>query len=251
MTLVVITGASSGVGEAASHAFSKSGAKVVLVARSAERITKLAQEIGENAVAAPCDASDPDAVAAMADRVLTTLGVPDVIINSAGAGQWKTLQDTDPSEAVTMMNAPFFAALLITRAFLPGMLDRGSGTILHVNSPACITPWRSSVGYAASRAALRGLHDALSQDLVGTGVDSCNVIFGKIASTYFENNPGTADKLPAIDRFLPTLTPEDCAEKLLHLSRNPRHTAIYPPMLRALIGFARVTPGLARWMVRH
>jgi NADP-dependent 3-hydroxy acid dehydrogenase YdfG len=251
MKLILITGASSGVGEAAARAFAGTGAKVILLARNADQLTKIAQDIGDRAIAIPCDAADPDAVAQMSETVLSTHGTPDVIINSAGAGQWKTLQDTAPDEAIAMMNAPYFAAFFVTRAFLPAMLKCNSGVILHVNSPACITPWRSSVGYAASRAALRGLHEALSQDLVGTGVKSCNVIFGKIASPYFDNNPGTAEKLPALDKLLPTLSPEDCAEILLKLSRSPRHTAIYPMLLRGLIVFGQLTPRLTRWLVRR
>jgi len=251
MSLVLITGASSGVGEAAARAFAKTGATVILVARNSEKLHLIAKGIGENAIPAPCDAADPDAVAKMAVVVLKTHGSPDVIINSAGAGLWKTLQDTTPQDAIAMMNAPYFAAFFTTHAFLPTMLERKSGVILHVNSPACITPWPSSVGYAASRAALRGLHDALSQDLVRTGVDSCNVIFGKVASPYFDNNPGTADKLPALDKVLPVLSVEDCADILLKLSRRPRHTAIYPMTLRALVGLGQYAPALTRWLARQ
>ena len=251
MTLAVITGASSGVGEAAARLFAKRGVRVVMVARSASQLETLASDIGPLAHSAPCDAADPEAVRAVAERVLTDHGVPDVIINSAGAGQWKRLEDTPPQEALEMMSAPYFAAFNITHAFLPQMLERGSGTILHVNSPASITPWRSSVGYAASRAALRAMHDALAQDLHGSGVHSCNVIFGKIASPYFTNNPGTADRLPKIDRYLRTLTVEECAEKLWALSRAPQHTAIYPFALRVLVTFGQMTPPLTRWLVRQ
>lgn len=250
MKLVLITGASSGVGAAAARAFHRQGARVVLVARSTDRLDNLVGELGVNALAAPCDASDGAQVLAMAERILREEGVPDVIVHCAGAGQWKTVEDTSPAEAIEMMQAPYFAAFNVTHAFLRAMLDRGSGVILHVNSPACVVPWPSSAGYTAARAALRGFHEALSQDLAGTGVQSCHVILGKIASAYFDNNPGVLDKMPMLTRTIPTLSVERCAEALTHLAHYPRHEAISPFILRLYVSFGRLFPRLTRWMLR-
>ena len=248
--LVLITGASSGVGAAASKAFCSDGTKVVLLARNPEMLHAVAQEAGAVAVAIPCDLADPDAVAKMAKQVLAEHGCPDVIVHSAGAGQWKTVQDTTPQEAIIMMQAPYFAAFNVTHAFLPAMLARKSGVIISVNTPACMIAWPSCAGYAAARSALRGFSDALSQDLVGTGLHACNVIFGKIDSPYFENNPGVAEKLPTLDKLIPTLSTDDCAAILKRLARKPRHTAIYPFMLRPNLLTARLFPRFARWLLR-
>ncbi|MFK7745563.1 MAG: SDR family NAD(P)-dependent oxidoreductase [Roseobacter sp.] len=249
MKRILITGASSGVGEAAAYAFAKAGARVLLVARTAEKLKQIAAETG--GFAAPCDASDPDAVARMAVAVETQHGTPDVVINAAGAGQWKTLQDTSGPQAMAMMQAPYMSAFLTTKAFLPGMLARRSGVILHVNSPACVFPWKSSVGYAATRAALRGFHMALAQDLVGTGVISSHVIFGKISSPYFDNNPGSAEHMPKLDRLIPTLSPQDCAQILMGLAANPKYEVIHPFMLRAMLRGGALTPRLTRWIARQ
>lgn len=251
MELVVITGASSGVGAAAARAFHRQGARVILVARSGDRLARLSEELGVTVVAIPCDAADAAAVETMADTVLQTHGAPDVVVNCAGAGQWKTLPETSPDEAQEMMRAPYLAAFTVTRAFLPAMLARGRGVILSVNSPACIVPWPSSVGYTAARAALRGFHHALSQDLAGTEVRSCHVIFGRIDSEYFANNPGTAEKMPALARTIPTLSVEKCAEHLVHLAHYPRHTAIYPAILRLHCAVGVAFPRLARWILRQ
>lgn len=250
MKRVLITGASSGVGAAAARAFQKQGAQVILVARSADKIATMADDLGVTAIAAPCDAADADQVAQMARTLLQDHGAPDVILHCAGAGQWKTVQDTSPAEAVEMMQAPYFTAFNVTHAFLPAMLERGSGVIISVNSPACIVPWRSSVGYTAARAALRGFHHALSQDLVGTGVACSHVIFGKIDSEYFDNNPGVVEKMPWLTKTIPTLTVEACAEALTHLAIAPRHTAIYPWILRLHCGVGVLFPKLARWLLR-
>ena len=250
LKLVLITGASSGVGAAAAQVFAERGDRVVLVARSKDALTTLAHEIGEGAFAAPCDVAEPDQVARLAKQITSEFGTPDIILNCAGAGMWKTVPETTPQEAVSMMNAPYFAAFNTTHAFLTAMLQRGSGTIIHVNSPACIAAWPSSAGYTATRAALKGFHEALSQDLIGTGVRSVHVIFGKIASEYFDHNPGVVEKMPALARTVRTLPPMECARLLEKLSRAPRHSIIHPMMLKLHCLTAILLPGFARWLLR-
>lgn len=250
MKFALITGASSGVGAATAREMVKNGVKVVLVARSANTLNALALELGELAIAAPCDAADADQVSKMAQEVISEHGVPDVIIHSAGAGQWKRLEDTSPAEAVMMINAPYLAAFNVTHAFLSPMLERRAGVVISVNSPACIVPWPSSVGYAASRSALYGFHNALSQDLHGTGVKACHVIFGKIDSEYFENNPGVLEHMPGLTRIVPTLTSEKCARILSRLAARPRHSAVYPFIMSFFCRFGMVFPSLTRWMLR-
>lgn len=250
MKTVLITGASSGVGAATARKLARDGMHVILVARSAEALQSLADDIGDRATPCPCDAADPSAVAALAQDVITRFGLPDAIINSAGAGQWKTVQDTSPEDAMVMMQAPYFAAFNITQAFLAPMLERRSGVIAHVNSPACFAPWPSSAGYAASRAALRALHEAMAQDLVGTGVHSCHVVFGEISSPYFDNNPGVAEKIPMLAKTMPKLSVETCADVLADVLARPRYQVVAPFMLKPNLLTARLFPRFARWVLR-
>jgi short-subunit dehydrogenase len=244
---VLITGASSGVGAAAAQAFAAEGYRVILVARSLDALQVVADGIGTAAIVIACDAADGAAVSEMAAGLD---GVPDVIIHSAGAGQWKTVQDTTPEEARQMMDAPYHAAFNVTQVFLAGMLARGSGAIIHVNSPASIAPWPSSAGYAAARGAMRTFHNALSQDLAGTGVTSSHVIFGRIDSPYFDNNPGVVEKMPKIGAMIPTLTLDACARVLVDVARRPRHEVIVPFRLRLTCMMAAVLPGFSRWLLR-
>lgn len=250
MKSALITGASSGVGKAAAELFAKNGYRVFLLARSTGKLDALVAAIGDLAISTPCDASDAAQVEEVSNRILTDYGAPDVILHCAGAGQWKTTQDTPPAEAVTMMQAPYFAAFNVTHFFLPKMLERGSGCIVHVNSPACLTPWPSSTGYAAARAALSGFHEALSQDLAGTGLHSCHVVFGKIDSAYFDNNPGVSEKFPAFAKLLPTLSTQDCARILLRVAGKPKHSTIAPFNLLVSAGLSALTPRFARWLLR-
>ncbi len=249
MKVALITGASSGIGAAAARQMAAEGYRVGLVARTQAALEKLAATIGPNAVAYPCDAGDGPAVLALAERVRRDLGVPDVIINSAGAGPFRWIEDTPPAEAVAMMQAPYFAAFNTTHAFMRDMLARKRGVLIHVGSPAAICPIPSAAGYTAARWALRGLHEALCLDLQGTGVRSCHVLFGKVSSGYWDHNPGSEEKMPGIARIVRTVTPEECARVIAGVVRKPRRQVYYPFMLRLLAWNHTIAPWLVRWLV--
>ena len=248
--LAVITGASSGIGAATARRLAADGYKVVLVGRRRETLDAVASGIGSAAVVEPCDASDGDAVLAMAARVRRDHGVPDVIINSAGAGKWKRIEHTPPSEGVSMMGAPYFAAFNTTHAFMEGMLDRNSGVMIHISSPVSLFTFPSSVGYAASRWAMRGMHQALCDDLYWTGVRSCHLVFGKVSSEYFMNNPGAEERIPKLARTVRTLTPDDCARIIVRQIRRPSREAVYPLMMRVYYWMYLVFPWVTRRLLR-
>ena len=248
--LVVVTGASSGIGAATAASLAAMGTRVVLVARSRQGLENVQAHIGGKRVTLePLDAANGDAVLAMAERVRRRFGVPDAVINSAGAGQWKFIEETAPGEAVQMMGAPYFAAYNVTHAFMAGMLERGSGCVVHVGSPASLMAWPGATGYIAARWALRGLHEALCQDLRGTGVHSIHVVFGKVSSDYFRNNPGSEEHIPTLGSMIPVSTPERCAEIIIGALRRPRPLVIYPKTLALVQRMADVAPRLMRWAV--
>ncbi|HEU5042010.1 MAG TPA: SDR family NAD(P)-dependent oxidoreductase, partial [Gemmatimonadales bacterium] len=119
----LVTGASSGIGAAVAGELARRGARVLLLARRREELERVASGLGDRAAAVhPVDLTDPDAVARVASRITADLGTPDLVVNNAGAGQWKFVDETSPAEAVQTMAAPYFAAFFVTQAFLPGML---------------------------------------------------------------------------------------------------------------------------------
>lgn len=250
MKLALIIGASSGVGAATARELADRGYRVVLSARSAEPLAKLASEIGESAGFVACDASSSVDMESFANNVREKYGLPDVIVNCAGLGQWKRIEDTSPDEARLMIGAPYLAAFNASHLFMREMLARRSGVLIHVNSPACYMPWPSSVGYSASRFALRGLHEALCQDLVGTGVSSCHVVFGRIHSEYFDHNPGVVEKMPGISKTIRTISVAECARVIASVAEKPRRQVIYPTMLRIFYWSFLVMPWLTRWLLR-
>ncbi len=248
--LALVVGASSGVGAATAKELGRQGWTVVLCARSEERLASLVESIGPNASYRVCDATLSSDLAALEAFVRKHHGVPNVVINCAGLGQWKQLQDTSPDELQQMIGSPHLAAANASRMFLSDMLERRSGTLIHVNSPACFMPWPSAVGYTASRFALRGLHEALSQDLAGSGVRTCLVVFGRIDSEYFDHNPGVAERMPRITATIRTLSVEECASVLVDVATRPRKLVVHPFMLRFYYWNNLVVPWLARWLLR-
>lgn len=247
---VLITGASSGVGAEAARQFARKGYRVILVARNESRLAAISAEIGPAATWIACDASSGVAVEAMASQVMNDFGVPDVIVHSAGLGEWKRIEDTPPEEAHQMIGAPYLAAYNVTQVFMTAMLERNTGVIIHVNSPACYMPWPSAVGYTASRFALRGLHEAISQDLVGTGVKSSHVVFGRINSEYFQHNEGVVDRMPGIASTIRTISVEECGRLLVMMAERPRRQVVYPFMLKMYYWTNAVAPWLTRWLLR-
>ena len=248
--VVVVTGASSGIGEAAARAFAAGGARVALVARDESRLTGLAAEIaaaGGSARHWAVDCADRGAVEAAARAIESELDVPDVIVNSAGAGQAMFFEETPPDGFERALSAPFLAALNITRAFLPGMLARRSGVVVNLGSPAAYVPWPGAAGYAIGRWAMRGLSEVLHAELRGTGVRCTNVVPARVESSYFDNNPGFFETVPRFALLAGRLTPERVAEAIVEAASRERRDVFIPFRLRAFVFFARLFPGVASY----
>ena len=153
---VLITGASSGIGEAAAKRYGASGAHVLLLARNAERLDDVAETIrraGGSAAPYPVDLSDASAIAETGARIEREVGTPDILINNAGAGRWLPLVETMAEEALQMIEVPYLAAFNLTRAVLPEMLARRSGAIACITSPASYLVWPNASAYIAARRA--------------------------------------------------------------------------------------------------
>jgi len=250
--VALITGASAGIGAATAVELARRGATVLLVARNAETLDARVADIrgrGGRAESFPADVGDQQQVAALGAAVRERVGVPDIVVNNAGAGRWLYLDETEPAELATMTAVPYAAALLVTREFLPDMLRRRSGWIVTVNSPVSRMTWPGATGYAGARWALRGLTAALRQDLRGTGVGISEVVPGKVLSDYFANNPGAEERIPKIDALLPAQTPEQVAGAIALAVARERREVLLPWPLRVADLAGRLTPRLVEKVV--
>lgn len=252
--LVVVTGASRGIGAATAIAFAQHGARVCLLARTQSDLDKVVRQIedeGGKGIAYPVDLSNGEAATAVAHTIIEAEGIPDVLVNNAGLGRWLYAQETPHDEAEMMIKLPYLAAFWLSSAFLPGMLKRGSGRILNVNSPVSIFTWGGATGYASSRWALRGFTSSLWIDLHGTGVTACQCVFGEVSSNYFEANPGAHERLPVLAKILPVITPERVAKSLIKASKHKRRAIASPFLIAFFIRLNSVAPSWVRWLMRR
>ncbi|HMO58848.1 MAG TPA: SDR family NAD(P)-dependent oxidoreductase [Roseiflexaceae bacterium] len=253
-THIVITGASSGIGAAAALISARSGTRLSLLARTRTALEGVAAQacaLGAQATAYPVDLTDAAAVAATATALLAAAGPPDIFLSNAGSGRWLTSDETTPAEVVSLMAMPYFAAFYLTRALLPAMLQRNSGRLVYVNSPAALVAWPGATGYTAARWALRGFAEALRADLHGTRVCVSTVILGQVSSGYYAHNPGVAERIPGLARLLlPPITPHHAAAAILRGIQRGDELILAPPMLHALYLLNALAPGLIRWLTR-
>ncbi len=243
----LITGASSGIGAATARHAATKGASVILVARSENKLAELACEIrkaGGTACHYAADLSDLASVRDVAARIQDHEGSPDIIMNNAGAGQWKRIQDTSPEEASAMMAVPYVSAFAMTRAFVPALLEKKSGMIVNITSAAAYMVWPGASSYIAARWAMRGFNDALRAELRPHGITVMLVAFAKVTSDYWAHNPGSEDNIPMRQSMIPILAPEEVATHIVTGIERGKRCVIEPWQLRSLITLSKFFPGI-------
>jgi len=133
-----------------------------------------------------------------------------------------------------MMAVPFLAAFNLTREFLPGMRQRGTGHIVNVTSIGAFLVWRSAAGYISARWAMRGFNQALRAEVYGSRIGVSLVGFAQVSSGYWEHNPGSWERLPAAAHRLPTLTPEEAAGAIVVAIEKEKRLVLRPRMIHLL-----------------
>src|ERR1700742_4523624 len=207
-TITLITGGSSGIGEAAAKKIADAGGEVVLVARTRENLEKVADGIrstGGTAFVYPCDLSDMDAIATMADKVLADLGGVDVLINNAGRSIRRSLALSYDRihDYQRTMQLNYLGAVQLILKFVPGMRERGYGHIVNVSSVGVQTRAPRFGAYIVSKAALSSLCDAMQAEVVTDDVKFTTVHMALVRTPMI--GPTTIyDKSP-------TLTPDQAA----------------------------------------
>lgn len=241
----VISGSSSGIGEATSRLLASKGSSVILLARDAGRLGGVAADIQSRkgaAYAYAVDLSDAKVLAAVAARIVAEHGSPDILINNAGAGRWLPLLDTSAEEAAAMMALPYLAAFNLTRELLPGMLKRGSGQIVNITSVASRLAWPGAVAYTAARAAMDAFTGALRADVKGSGVSVMLATFGTVETNYWKSNPGSRENMPQRAASIKALTQENVAEAIVRGIERGERAVLQPAIFKLLFPLNALFP---------
>lgn len=223
---VLITGASRGIGECTARAFADAGARVAVVARSADALAKLAAELGGDAY--PTDLADPEAVAGLFDRVEHD-GTVDVVVNNAGLDLAGRFLDTDPRAIEMLFRVNLLAPTELCRQALGRMVPRRHGHIVNVSSLAGVSAVPGLAAYSASKAGLSQLTAALRAELKGTGVGTTLVELGPVLTDMLDNVHGYGPAQRSFGRgaaikVITDLDPDAVARAIVDaVRRNRRH----------------------------
>lgn len=170
--VALVTGASRGIGLATARALAAAGvgARVAMLARSGELLSKLASETEGDATAFPCDIADASAVERTLAAVRNALGDPEILVNNAGIFEPRPIQDISPDDFARTVQVNLVAAFTLVHALLPAMRAAGAGHIVTIGSVADRTAFSGNSAYAASKYGLRALHEVMRAELRGSGV---------------------------------------------------------------------------------
>ena len=223
--VAIITGASSGIGEAAARLFAAEGASVVLGARRAERLEALCDEItaaGRQAVYLAGDINDPAYAKALTDRALSRFGGLDVAFNNAGTlGTGGLIAAMDPEDWRAILSTNLDGAFHMAQAQIPAMRARGSGSLIFTSSFVGHTIGLPGMGaYAASKAGLIGLTQVLAVELGTEGVRVNALLPGGTRTEMLSDEPGAEEFITSLHALKRMAGPEEIARAALFLASD-------------------------------
>lgn len=253
--VVVVTGASSGIGAATARLFGQQGWRVVLAARRRERLEALAREIegkGSRALVVPTDVTQWEQVQHLAETTWTTFGRVDVLVNNAGLGRLNWLEAMDPQRDIErQIRVNLIGAIWVVRAFLPGLLRQGFGHIINVASVASYMALPTYTVYAATKFGLRGFTEALRREVEPLGLRVSAVYPGSVATEFGHHATGPLQRHGHTTPPRLVLKAEDVARAIWQLARKPQRGKIVPRWFVPLLGLHAWFPGLLdRFMAR-
>ena len=226
----VVTGASSGIGEASARALARDGFHVVCAARRQDRIEALAKEIGGRAVV--CDVTDPDSVAELAASVASV----DVLLNNAGgAVDQATVEEADVEDWARMFDLNALGIVRVTQALLPALRADGGGLVINLGSTAGRRAYEGGGGYVAAKHAVRVITETLRLEMVAEPLRFTEIAPGMVKTEEFTLKRFGGDK-EAYDKVYEgvaePLVAEDIAECVRWVASLPAHVNIDEMVVR-------------------
>lgn len=246
--VVVITGASSGIGRELARVFGREGATVVLAARSVAALEELAQELraqGGRALTVPTDVSDIDQLTRLVNVTLQVFGRIDVLVNNAGQGLAVWAHELTPAQVDNLFRVNTLSAINLTQLVLPGMMARRQGMIINVSSVAGKVGVPSDTVYAATKFAMNGFAQGLRAEVAGHNIKVLTVCpFFTSGTGFGQNVPGRA-RPPR--NPLRRMTAREVAEKTVAAAATGRHELVLSRPARVGVFLNQFAPGLVDW----
>ena len=229
--VAVITGASSGIGEATARALVNAGHRVALLARHADRINELAAELGDAALAIEADVTDRDSLIAAAERVQTELGGTDILVNNAGLMLLGPFSSDQRDDYRRMVETNLLGAITTTEVFLDQLRD-GGGDLINISSVAGRTARPTNAVYAATKWGINGWSESLRQALQPE--IRVTVIEPGAVATELTSHISHDETREATEAFVKELAirPEDIAEVIVFAVSRPRRMTLNEILVR-------------------
>lgn len=236
---VLVTGASSGIGRSCADAFSERGCRLLLAARRKDRLDELASTLqeryGAEVLTAALDVRDREAVEDWVGELSGCWRGVDILVNNAGLSRGiEPLHEGDISDWEEMIDTNVKGLLYVTRAVLPGMVDRGQGHVINIGSIAGHEVYPGGNVYCATKHAVTALNRGLAIDTLGTGVRVSSVDPGLVETEFsLVRFHGDAKRASGVYDGLDPLTPDDVAEAVLFCATRPENANVREMILTA------------------
>lgn len=248
---VLITGASSGIGEALASICAQHGNNLILVARNTEKLEALAAELSReydiDVAVRPCDLSVPDAPKNLCDALIAEGKQVDMLVNSAGVLEHGSFTALSAEDHQRMMQLNVFALTSMLTHLLPAMVERGSGRILNIASLGAFQPIPSLATYAATKAYVLSLSEALVEELRGTGVTVTTLCPGPTATNMMVNAQKKSKALLNVPDWVVSDV-NDVARKAFRACMEGDAILVPGTLNRIASVLSRATP---KWLIRR
>jgi short-subunit dehydrogenase len=240
--VVIVTGASMGIGAAIARLFAAEGARIALVARSLERLEPIARELGPSAVPIRADMSDPGSIREMVSVVAGRFGRIDILVNNAAIGMYTALADTPSDQIEYLIRTNLLGPIHAIQAVVPIMRKQRRGQIINISSVAgeIAIPWMST--YCATKFALNAMSFGLRTELADDNIQVVNICPGRI-ETPFSDNALKDSKTKALGGH--KISAERVARAVLRGSLKGKRQVVVPAINRAYIWLYNLAPGLS------
>ena len=246
--VILVTGASEGIGAACAHAFRRRGARLSLIARSQEKLQSVAS--GDDLITAG-DLREPAVRHEVVSRTIRHFGRIDVLVNNAGVALYSPAWQAAQDQVRDMFELNVMAPLDLVQQVVPHMRAQGGGAIVNIGSIAgkVTLPWVTL--YSATKYAIGSLTDGLRMELRSYGIHTMTVCPGYVKTRFQENAlAGTPPKLAGL-RQRWAITPERCAEDIARGLERSARTVVTPRTGWIMVALARIAPALVDWQLER